>query len=92
LSSENDTLRDGVDGFGLTSNPRDALLAQQLAVLVERGGVWEALWGSTPIITGMGAPFSRANRGNRGGQATLDWADLCGATPGQVPAGPHNRS
>jgi hypothetical protein len=54
--------------------------------------VWEALWGSTPIITGMRAPFSRADRdAGRAGRLGAT-ADLCGATPGRVPAGPHNRS
>src|SRR5215216_4178787 len=33
--------------------------------------VWEALWGSTPIITGMWAPFSRADRRHREGRPTL---------------------
>jgi hypothetical protein len=31
--------------------------------------VWEVLCGSTPIITGTRAPFSRADRSYRGGQA-----------------------
>src|SRR5919197_3168802 len=35
--------------------------------------VWEALWGSTPIITGMRAPFSKMTGRHRGGQADFGW-------------------
>ena len=31
--------------------------------------VWEALWGSTPMVTGMRAPFSRGGQEEPGGQA-----------------------
>src|SRR5919198_4736672 len=31
--------------------------------------VWEALWGSTPIITGIGGAFLEGRQGHRGGQA-----------------------
>src|SRR5215217_8911878 len=55
--------------------------------------VWEALWGSTPIITGMGAPFSRVDRKLPGGQADFGpGQSSVEPLPGRVPAGPHNRS
>jgi hypothetical protein len=41
------------------------LAVEQLAVVIERGRGVEALWGSTPMVTGMQAPFSTGGRDTR---------------------------
>jgi hypothetical protein len=71
----------------------DALLAEQLAVLIQRGRGVGGLVGSTPIIAGMRAPFSRGGQENTGRAGRL-WArgSPLWSHSRSVPAGLHNRS
>jgi hypothetical protein len=53
----------GTQGLIAVQSGGDVLLAEQVPVLVEGGGGVGGLVGSTPIITGMGTPFSRGSKG-----------------------------
>jgi hypothetical protein len=55
---------------------RDALLIQQLAVLIQHGGGVGGLVGIDADHHRHGAPFSRGQEAP-GGQADLSWAVLC---------------
>jgi hypothetical protein len=58
----------------------DTLLTEQAAVLVEGGGGVGALWGSTPMVTGMRAPFLKGGQENTG-RADRLWAGQTAVEP-----------
>jgi hypothetical protein len=68
------------------------LLAKQLAVLIQGGRGVGRLVGVDADHHRHGGAFLEGQQGYREDRPTLGVADLCGATPGRVPAGPHNRS
>jgi hypothetical protein len=83
--------RPPTQGLVALNGGRNTLAVEQVAVLIQRGGGMGGPVGSMPIVTGMAGAFLEGGR-HREGRPTLGRADLCGATPGRVPAGPHNRS